>query len=234
MSHVSGDPLAEVLVDAGVLTREQMDRALAARSNGVERVEEVIARLGLAREEEIYTAVAERLGLEFVPKVERDIAEELLTLVPSDFAMRHQVLPLREEDHTLVVAVANPFDVTVLDDLRLLTNRDVRPVVAVPRQISEGIENSYMEKMFRDIDDLQTEEVADEDLESGHRTFTSSPSRSTFVSGTGSMACFTRPPPLPAISMPPSSPASRSCPTWILRSVASPRTGECGSGWGTA
>jgi len=165
MSHVSGDPLAEVLVDAGVLTREQMDRALAARSNGVERVEEVIARLGLAREEEIYTAVAERLGLEFVPKVERDIAEELLTLVPSEFAMRHQVLPLREEDHTLVVAVANPFDVTVLDDLRLLTNRDVRPVVAVLRQISEGIENSYMEKMFRDIDDLQTEEVADEDLE---------------------------------------------------------------------
>jgi len=154
-----------VLVEAGVLTREQMDSALAARSNGVERIEEVIARLGLAREEEIYTAVAERLGLEFVPKIERDIAAELLTLVPSDFAMRHQVLPLREEDHTLVVAVANPFDVTVLDDLRLLTNRDVRPVVAVPRQISEGIENSYMEKMFRDIDDLQTEDVADEDLE---------------------------------------------------------------------
>ena len=165
MSQLSSDPLAEVLVEAGVLTREQMDSALAARSNGVERIEEVIARLGLAREEEIYTAVAKRLGLEFVPKVERDIAAELLTLVPSEFAMRHQVLPLREEDHTLVVAVANPFDVTVLDDLRLLTNRDVRPVVAVPRQISEGIENSYMEKMFRDIDDLQTEDVADEDLE---------------------------------------------------------------------
>jgi len=165
MSQVPGDPLSEVLIEAGVLTREQVESVFAARSNGVERVEEVIARLGLAREEEIYTAVAERLGLEFVPKIERDIAPGLLTLVPSEFAMRHQVLPLREEDHTLVIAVANPFDVTVLDDLRLLTNRDVRPVVAVPRQISEGIENSYMEKMFRDIDDLQTEDVADEDLE---------------------------------------------------------------------
>jgi type II secretion system protein E len=79
--------------------------------------------------------------------------------------MRHQVLPLRAEDHTLVVAMANPFAVTVLDDLRLLTSRDVRAVVANPRQISEAIEQCYMEKMFRDIDDMQTEAVAEEDLE---------------------------------------------------------------------
>ncbi len=79
--------------------------------------------------------------------------------------MRHQVLPLRQEDHTLIVAMANPFDVTVLDDLRLLTSRDVRALVASPRQISEAIEQCYMEKMFKDIDDMQTEDVAEEDLE---------------------------------------------------------------------
>ena len=53
MSQVPGDPLGEVLVEAGVLTREQMDSALAARSNGVERVEEVLARRGRARGGEI-------------------------------------------------------------------------------------------------------------------------------------------------------------------------------------
>ncbi len=79
--------------------------------------------------------------------------------------MRHQVLPLREEDYTLVVAMANPFDVTVADDLRLLTSRDVRAVVASARKISEAIEQCYMEKMFRDIDEMQTEEVPEEDLE---------------------------------------------------------------------
>jgi type II secretion system protein E len=161
-----GDPLAEVLVEAGVITRDQLEKALAARAgNGVERLDETIARLGLAREVDIYGAVARKLGLEYLPEVDRDIDSAILALVPSEFAMRHQVLPLRQEDHTLTVAMANPFDVTVLDDLRLLTSRDVRALVASPRQISEAIEQCYMEKMFKDIDDMQTEDVAEEDLE---------------------------------------------------------------------
>ncbi len=165
MAEPPGDPLAETLVAAGVITREQLEAAVAARNSGLERLDETIARLGFAREEDIYAAVAGRLGLEYVDRLERGIAPGVLSQVPSEFAMRRQVLPLREEDHTLVVAVANPFDVTTLDDLRLLTSRDVRAVVACPRLISEAIEQCYMERMFREIDDMQTEEVAEEDLE---------------------------------------------------------------------
>ncbi len=58
-----GDPLAEVLVDAGVITRDQLEKAATARAtNGVERLDETIARLGLAREVDIYSAVARKLG----------------------------------------------------------------------------------------------------------------------------------------------------------------------------
>jgi len=159
------DPLAEVLLQAGVISREQLATALAARNSSLERLDETLTRLGLAREEEIYSALARHLGLEYVSEVDRAIAPRLLAQVPGEFAMRHQVLPLREEDHTLVVAMANPFDVTVLDDLRLLTSRDVRAVVVTPRRLSEAIEQCYMEKMFRDIDDMRAEEVAEEDLE---------------------------------------------------------------------
>jgi type II secretion system protein E len=165
MSQLWREPLAEVLVEAGVISREQLETALAARNTGVERLDEAITRLGLAREDDIYPVVARRLGLEYVPNLDREIAPELLALVSGEFAMRHQVLPIGEEDHTLVVAMGNPFDVTVLDDLRLLSGREVRAVVSNPRRISEAIEQCYMEKMFRDIDEMQTEEVADEDLE---------------------------------------------------------------------
>ena len=165
MTQSPEDPLAEVLVRAGVISADELQTALAARNSSLERLEETLARLGLAREEEIYAVLARHLGLEYVAEVERSIAPRLLAQVPSEFAMRHQVLPLREEDHTLVIAVANPFNVTVLDDLRLLTGRDVRAVVASPRRLSEAIEQCYMEKMFRDIDDMRAEEVAEEDLE---------------------------------------------------------------------
>lgn len=165
MAQSSVDPVGEVLVETGVISREQLKTATAARNGTVERLEETLARLGIAGEDEIYSAVARHLGLEYAAEVEREIAPEVLAQVPGEFAMRHQVLPLREEDYSLVVAMANPFDVTVLDDLRLLTSRDVRGVVTSPRKISEAIEQCYMEKMFRDIDQMHAEEVPEEDLE---------------------------------------------------------------------
>ncbi len=165
MAQLSSDLLAEVLVGAGLVTRDQLETAAASRNDDVERLDESLVRLGLADEADIFSAVARHLGLEFVPEIDRDIDVSLLAEVPSEFAMRHQVMPLREEDHTLVVAMADPFDVTVLDDLRLLTRRDVRAVVSPRRKITEAIEQSYMAKMFRDIDDMQREDVAEEDLE---------------------------------------------------------------------
>jgi len=165
MAQLSSDLLAEVLVGAGLITREQLETVSGSRTNDLEKLDETLVRLGLAREEDIFSALARHLGLEYVPEIDRDIDPALLAQLPSEFAMRHQVLPLREEDHTLVVAMADPFDVTVLDDLRLLTSRDVRAVVSNRRKIVEVIEQSYMEKMFRDIDDMQREDVAEEDLE---------------------------------------------------------------------
>ena len=165
MAQLSSDLLAEVLVGAGLITREQLETASGSRTNDLEKLDETLVRLGLAREEDIFSALARHLGLEYVPEIDRDIDPALLVQLPSEFAMRHQVLPLREEDHTLVVAMADPFDVTVLDDLRLLTSRDVRAVVSNRRKIVEVIEQSYMEKMFRDIDDMQRDDVAEEDLE---------------------------------------------------------------------
>ncbi len=165
MAQLSSDLLAEVLVGAGLITREQLETVSDSRTNDLEKLDETLVRLGVAREDDIFSALARHLGLEYVPEIDRDIDPALLAQLPSEFAMRHQVLPLREEDHTLVVAMADPFDVTVLDDLRLLTSRDIRAVVSSRRKIVEVIEQSYMEKMFRDIDDMQREDVAEEDLE---------------------------------------------------------------------
>lgn len=165
MAQLSSDPLAEVLVGAGLVTREQLEAVATSRNDDLEKLDETLVRLGVAREEDIFSAVAQHLGLEYVADIDREVDPSLLAQVPSEFAMRHQVMPLWEEDHTLVVAMADPFDVTVLDDLRLLTSRDIRAVVSGRRKIGEAIERSYMAKMFRDIDDMQREDIAEEDLD---------------------------------------------------------------------
>jgi type II secretion system protein E len=165
MSYQLGRSLAGLLLSSGGVTQEQLDDALREQERTGEKLERALVRLGYITERELLRLLSERLGMEYVENVERQLNPEVLMKVPSEFALRHQVLPLQQDDSRLVVAVADPFDVTALDDLRLLTGCEVTPVLASSAEISEAIEQFYMERMFRDMADLETEAIAEEDLE---------------------------------------------------------------------
>jgi len=71
------------------------------------------------------------------------VPPELLAQVPASIASRYQVVPLHREDHTLQLAMAEPFDVRVLDELRVLLGCEVRPSPAPAQEIRETIQRSY-------------------------------------------------------------------------------------------
>jgi len=165
MGRPLGQSLQDLLAESGLLTQEQLQHALRESERTGDKVQVVIVRLGYAAEEQVLRFLAERLGLQYVRDVERLLNPEVLQKVPSEFALRHQVLPLQQENGVLVVATADPLNVSALDDLRLLVNGEVRPVLAAASEISEAIEQFYMERIFRDMAQLQVDEVAVEDLE---------------------------------------------------------------------
>jgi len=165
MSYQLGRSLAGLLLSSGGVTQQQLDEALREQERTGEKLERALVRLGYITERELLRLLSERLGMEYVENVERQLNPEVLMKVPSEFALRHQVLPLQQDDTRLVVAVADPFDVTALDDLRLLTGCEITPVLASSAEISEAIEQFYMERMFRDMADLETEAIAEEDIE---------------------------------------------------------------------
>jgi type II secretion system protein E len=160
-----GQSLRDLLAASGLLTAEQLQQAVRESERSGDRLQTVVVRLGLATEEQVLRYLAERLGLEYVRDVERLLNPEVLLKVPSEFASRHQVLPLQQENGTLVVATADPLNVSALDDLRLVVNCEIRPVLAPASEISEAIQQSYMERMFRDMEELQVDEVAADGLE---------------------------------------------------------------------
>jgi type II secretion system protein E len=160
-----GQSLRDLLADSGLLTPEQLQQAVRESERTGDRLQAVVVRLGLAPEEQVLRFLADRLGLQYVRDVERLLNPEVLLKVPSEFALRHQVLPLQQEDGTLVVATADALNVSALDDLRLLINGEIRPVLAPGAEVSEGREQVYMERMFRDMAELQVDETAADDLE---------------------------------------------------------------------
>jgi len=157
--------VGSLLLEAGLVTTRQLERARAEQERAGGRLEAALTRLGLVPEERLLRFFADRLGMEYAERVDRLFNPEVVALVPSEFVMRHQVLPLCERDGELLVAVSNPFELTPLEDLQAVTGLPVRPVLAPARQVEEVIEQLYMEQMLRDIADLETETLSEEELQ---------------------------------------------------------------------
>ncbi|HEY3280748.1 MAG TPA: type II secretion system ATPase GspE [Armatimonadota bacterium] len=143
--------LGEILISRGAITPEQLRLALEEQQHAPELIGQILIRLGYATEGAVLHALGEQLGLPVVVLSENTVDPEALSKVPSEFALRHELIPLKSDDHTLVVAMANPLDVHPLDDLRLVTGLEIVPSIASPGDIRRAIEQLYMEKMIQDM-----------------------------------------------------------------------------------
>ncbi|MDR7540453.1 MAG: ATPase, T2SS/T4P/T4SS family, partial [Armatimonadota bacterium] len=121
--------LGELLTEAGAVTPAALSRALEQQRHTGERLGEVVISLGLAAPEEVATALARQLGLEFVRPSDLLLPREVLALVPEDLARRHRVVPIRRDHHGLVLGMVDPLDVIAIDDVRRATGLAVRPAV---------------------------------------------------------------------------------------------------------
>jgi type II secretion system protein E len=154
--------LGEILIARGQITPEQLEEALELQKQSGELIGQILIRLGYVTENEVLHALGEQLGLPVVTITDQSVDPVALGQVPSEFAMRHQLIPLRSEDHTITVAMANPLDVQPLDDLRLVTGCEIKPAIASPSEIKRAIEQFYMEKMIQDISEQEADITAEE------------------------------------------------------------------------
>ncbi len=120
--------LGEMLVDAGLITREQLGEALATQQAKGERLGRVLVTMGMATSEAIAETVASQKGIEYVDARKLMIPEEVITTLPEDLIHRYQVVPLRNQGSTLVVGMVDPLDVLALDEIRrLVVGREIVP-----------------------------------------------------------------------------------------------------------
>ena len=128
-----------VLVEEGLVTRAQLDEALALRGKGDRReVPELLAALGFVVEDDLSRALAARLGLEFLDLAETDVDSAAVALVERDVLRRHGALPVKVEGGSLVVAMRDPTNLYAIEDLGMLSGYRIRPVVASGGEIERA------------------------------------------------------------------------------------------------
>ncbi len=120
--------LGELLVEAGLITPEQLEKALEVQQQSGERLGKVLVSMALATQDAIARAVANQLGIEYVNAQSVEIAEDVLTALPEAMIRRHSVIPLRlTDENALVLGMVDPLDIIALDDIRRLVEREVIP-----------------------------------------------------------------------------------------------------------
>jgi type IV pilus assembly protein PilB len=168
-----------MLVAGGLLTQEQLDRALEEQRKEKGRLEKVLVRLKLATMDQILDLIASQLGMKRVILDKYKFDGKVLKLISARTAHLYKVVPLKKTKDTVTMAVANPFDMRSLDDLGILLDCKITPVVSSEDSVLKAIERNYglleesvaemaegigggLEMLGEDRAPVETEEVADE------------------------------------------------------------------------
>jgi len=127
--------LGEVLLAEGLINEAQLGRALATQSVSLTPLGTVLVNQGAMQEDRLTMVLSVHLGAPIADLKKGDVDAEVARSVPQDFARRHLVLPLRRDNGQLVVAMSDPGNLPVLNDIRLITGLPVAPYIASPSDI---------------------------------------------------------------------------------------------------
>jgi type IV pilus assembly protein PilB len=162
---VSIERIGELLVAERMITRDQLEQALREQKNSGTKLGYNLVKLGFIQETELTKMLARQYKMPAVDLSKFELDPRIAKLVPGDLAVRHQVLPLKRDGRTLTVALADPTNLGVLDDLKFITRYDIFPVLAGEYTLRTVIERHYGTVEDQQMQSLMqvVEDIADND-----------------------------------------------------------------------
>ncbi len=138
--------LGDILVQQNVLTPEKLQEALKKQRGSGKKLGEILVELNMTTEEAIGQALSRQLGYKFINLNGLQIPDKVIKLIKSDIVKKYTAIPLgvdEKNNNVLFVAMADPMDMNCIDDFAIITNMQIMPVVATPRQIRLQIDKYY-------------------------------------------------------------------------------------------
>lgn len=135
--------IGQLLVGAGVITDDELVNALRQQEKTGGFLCENLIKLGFATEDEILPVLSKQLGIDYVKLKDVSINKNVIKNVPAKFASHYKLMPLEIEGKVLTIALADPTNINVVDDIKLLLGLDVHPVLASEKEITEAIRKYY-------------------------------------------------------------------------------------------
>lgn len=158
--------LGDILQEQGLLSDQELATALEDQNVTGDRLGQSLVRLGVVSDTQVADALSEHLKLERVDFARRYLSPEIVDLIPASIITSKHVLPLEIQDSFLIVAMADPLDINIIDDLQRITGRMIRPVVATEDEISAAFQRTRnIAQSARELIDGYKEEESAKEVE---------------------------------------------------------------------
>ena len=152
------DDWVEKLLRDNVIGKDQLAEGKDLAKNLGIKLEDALVRLGYVTEQEVGQVQAKQFGFDFIDLNTLQIPSSVIEMVPESVARENVVIPIkREDDGTLIVAMHDPMAFDVIDKLRFIINKEIKPTVAPREAIQSAINRHYGQSETESVDSMLQE-----------------------------------------------------------------------------
>ena len=160
--------LIDALLRENLINREQLNDAKDKQMGAKKPIQELLVEMGFVKEEDLIRISSKVFNTPILNLDEENIDSSVIKLISYETAKRYGVFPVRQEGDALILAMTDPEDVVALDDIRLMINMEIKPVLSARSVISKGMEKYYhlddaLYDLLKNIVDDTKVEMAKED-----------------------------------------------------------------------
>ncbi|HWW87657.1 MAG TPA: ATPase, T2SS/T4P/T4SS family, partial [Vicinamibacterales bacterium] len=135
--------IGELLLKEKRITPEQLQQALNHQKANGGKLGYNLVKMGFVKDEEITALLSKQYGVPSINLTQFEIDPTVIKLIPSDTALKYQIVPLSRAGATLTIAMTDPTNVFAMDDIKFMTGYNVEPVVASETAVIETIQRYY-------------------------------------------------------------------------------------------
>ena len=162
--------LGDKLLNEGLITSAQLDKALEEQKKIKEKLGETLIKLGYVSHDDLLPILANHIGVQCMRINYNELEDKLAEILPEDFLRKNTIYPVKKENNKLVVAMANPTNVFLIDEIQMRAKLTIKPVLALKDEIEEAIrrfEDTKSSVTQQNVDSILSELEGDSDITEG-------------------------------------------------------------------
>ena len=148
------EKLAKILIDKKLLKEADLSTALSVQKEKGGSLSDILVNLNLVSRNDLMMALSEGLNIPPMNLSRYKIDPAVIKLIPKKMAKNYKILPLSKMGDTLTVAMADPLNIFVMDDVKALTGLKISPVITTDKDIKEAIGQYYEEDAYAAIEKI--------------------------------------------------------------------------------